>query len=388
MVDKTKLTRDYETTPLKRGEYPNVEDVRYLFIECGLSREETANICCCNSEKIKFVCRKNKIQKTKEQRNSLRKRTNLSKYGVANVSQLQDIKEKKEQTCLKNYGVKSPAKSHEVNEKRKETCLKRYGTESPNSVETHKQKVKETCFRKYGVNNVMKDLKIKEKQMQTCIEKYGAKNVILNEEIRQKKENTCMEKYGKPYVYGTPYFKEKSIETNQLKYNVSNIMDIFNSEDITNEALKIKQKIIDNIPNMVKKCNETKRKNKSFNTSKIEKELFYLLKKKFSETIHNYSEHPIYTFACDYYIPELDLLIEYNGIWTHGKEPFDSNNPEHIEKLRYWEERALTSNYYKNAIYTWTDLDVRKQKIARENHLNYLVFYSKEEFMEWYNELK
>lgn len=37
---------------------------------------------------------------------------------------------------------------------------------------------------------------------------------------------------------------------------------------------------------------------------------------------------------------------------------------------------AKTSNYYKNAIYTWTDLDVRKVKIAKENNLNFVAIYN------------
>ena len=36
-------------------------------------------------------------------------------------------------------------------------------------------------------------------------------------------------------------------------------------------------------------------------------------------------------------------------------------------------------------IYTWTDLDVRKQQIAKENNLNYIMFYSLTDFEKWYN---
>ena len=46
-----------------------------------------------------------------------------------------------------------------------------------------------------------------------------------------------------------------------------------------------------------------------------------------------------------------------------------------ISKLEDWQERAKTSRFYKNAIYVWTNLDVRKQKCAKENNLNYKVIY-------------
>lgn len=90
--------------------------------------------------------------------------------------------------------------------------------------------------------------------------------------------------------------------------------------------------------------------------------------------LHPYRDER-YPFNCDFYIISEDLFIEYNGTWTHGGHPFDPMDLDDIYKLEQWEEKAKTSPYYKNAIYTWTDLDVRKQKIAKENNLNYIVIY-------------
>ena len=87
-----------------------------------------------------------------------------------------------------------------------------------------------------------------------------------------------------------------------------------------------------------------------------------------------YSEER-YPFACDFYIPSKDLFIELNKHWTHGKHPFDNTNKDDVAVLNMWTELAKTSEYYRGAIYTWTDLDVRKQKIAKENFLNYITIY-------------
>ena len=38
------------------------------------------------------------------------------------------------------------------------------------------------------------------------------------------------------------------------------------------------------------------------------------------------------------------------------------------------------------AIYVWSNLDTRKREIAKENNLNYLEFFNKEEFMNWFNQ--
>ena len=82
-----------------------------------------------------------------------------------------------------------------------------------------------------------------------------------------------------------------------------------------------------------------------------------------------------YPFVCDFYIPSEDLFIEYNGSWTHGEHPFDPMNLDDISTLEAWQEKVIDHPYYQNAIYTWTDLDVRKQRIAKENNLNYVVIY-------------
>lgn len=101
--------------------------------------------------------------------------------------------------------------------------------------------------------------------------------------------------------------------------------------------------------------------------------------------LNQYSENDIkrwymdarYPFKCDFYIVSEDKFIEIHGTWTHGGQPYDPDNPECQKQLLEWQEKAKTSKYYQNAIYTWTDLDVRKRKIAEENKLNYQVIYYK-----------
>ena len=64
--------------------------------------------------------------------------------------------------------------------------------------------------------------------------------------------------------------------------------------------------------------------------------------------------------------------------WTHGKELFDECDEDHKLILEEWKERSKKSRFYVNAIYVWTNLDVRKRKIVKKNKLNYLVFYSRD----------
>ena len=130
-------------------------------------------------------------------------------------------------------------------------------------------------------------------------------------------------------------------------------------------------------------------KNKSFNTSKQENLIYKLLKEKFSDTKQCYRDKR-YPFNCDFYIPSLDLFIEYQGTWTHGNEPF-KGLPHQWNIINNWNDKSKEINfngvkkeYYKNGIYTWLVSDVVKRTTARLNKLNWLEFFNINDFLNWY----
>ena len=120
----------------------------------------------------------------------------------------------------------------------------------------------------------------------------------------------------------------------------------------------------------------TRKLHNTFNTSSSE-ELLYktLLEENKSKTIYRNYKDERYPFYCDFYIVEDDLFIELNTHWTHGGRPYDPEDPECHSQLSLWKEKALTSQFYKNAIETWTIRDVRKRQVALKNNLNYRVIY-------------
>lgn len=128
---------------------------------------------------------------------------------------------------------------------------------------------------------------------------------------------------------------------------------------------------------MVKNINKTKRENNSFNISNKEEEYYKELCKEYGEEniIRQYYDAERYPYNCDFYIKTKDLFIELNATWTHGGKPYNAEDKECQEQLKLWEEKSKTSKYYRNAIYTWTDLDVRKQTCAKQNNLNYKTIY-------------
>lgn len=137
----------------------------------------------------------------------------------------------------------------------------------------------------------------------------------------------------------------------------------------------------------IEKARNTLDKNKTWTTSKAEDNVYSELLKKFPGTLRQYSSKE-YPFNCDFYIPELNLYIEYQGTWSHGRRPFDLNDADCINTLNKWKDRLKQlgpSSRYADAIKVWTVRDPLKRKTAKDNKLNWIEFFSMEEFEEWYN---
>lgn len=124
------------------------------------------------------------------------------------------------------------------------------------------------------------------------------------------------------------------------------------------------------------KGNDTKVINHTFNVSKPETQLYrYLCEIYGKQDVLRHYKCEKYPFYCDFYIKSKDLFIELNKHWTHGSKPYNKEDSDCEQQLLIWKEKAKTSQYYVNAINTWTVRDVNKLHTAQENNLNYIVIY-------------
>lgn len=182
------------------------------------------------------------------------------------------------------------------------------------------------------------------------------------------------------------FYKIKKDKKLSHKNKVLTFLEKYNV--INNSQLKSwKNKIKENKEKIIIKRLQTSKKNKTEGKSNIEKEIFNILKSKFSDTVFQYYSK-LYPFKCDYYIPSLDLYIEYQGFWHHGNEPY-KNTPEHNLILDSWISKSNNSNKLKNqysdAIYIWTKRDPLKRETAKLNNLKWIEFFTFNEFIEWFN---
>ena len=272
---------------------------------------------------------------TKEQLEQLYIKANLPREEVAKKLNVPEYVVKRK--CQK-FGIKKSSDLHVQNIRK--ACLEKYGVINGGGAPEILKKIKETNRKKFGSDWYLQtdDYKRKTKEM---LEQYGVTNVFQLKEVKDKIKQTNLKRYG--------------VEHNMQNKEVRNKVDI------------------------------TKHKNGTFNTSKPEQEIKRLLEEKFPNVQYQYKSEK-YPFNCDFYIPELDLYIEFQGIWTHGKHPF-SESVEDLETLDKWKTESITSEFYKNAIEVWTIKDVEKRKIALQNNINLLEFFTIDEFMNWYNSI-
>ena len=280
------------------------------------------------------------IKQFKDKKNN----TMIERYGVVHRLQDKEYSDKlhiKMQQSIKNkYGEKGIFGNKDVQSKIKKTNLEKYGGVGFASAELA-NKVKKTCLEKYG-NKIYtqsqeyqsRHEEILNKTKQTCLEKYGVENPSKSQTVQNKVRQTCLERYGSEY-----YSQSKDY---QSRYN------------------EIQTKI-----------NNVKRLNHTFSTSQIENLFSNYLDSQNIEYIRQYRSKE-YPFNCDFYLPKYDLYIEIQASWTHGDHPFNKETDKYV--LEAW--KSKNTDYYKKAIEVWTERDVNKRNIAKQNQLNYLEIFS------------
>lgn len=320
----------------------------------------------CNSSECNKKYKKDNSSFKKQETQQKVKETIHKKYGVTNPYQIKEISDK----------AKLNAHSESANSKRINTCLSKYGVDNPSKSTEIQQKISYVL-----VNRSDEDKLITyNKHIGTFIERFG---VSWYSKLSEHKEKMS-------YIMSSDEYLSKRRITSFKKYN-----------DYTYNNQKKRQETIQSIINENKnfynevsnKRNDTLRKNNSFNKSNPEDESYKLLKQKFPDTVRQYRSDK-YPFNCDFYIPSIDTYIEYQGSQYHYGHPFNENSIDDINKLQILNERAKNSERHKEGkksqydmmIYTWTDLDVRKRNIAKENKLNWFEFFKIDELKEWLND--
>lgn len=235
--------------------------------------------------------------------------TNISKYGVENAYQSEEIKKKIKITNLKKYGVENPMQNTEINAKAHNTIMEKYNT-----------------------YHALQNLDLKNKMKETMVKKYGAASSLQSDILKEKIYETNEIKYGNKH-YPIAHIETENYELlNDKKW----LSDQNNTKSVAEimKFLGVKQTVVN------KKYREFGIIPKRFNSSKFEIEVEEFLKSMKIDYIRH-DKKILLGKELDFYIPEYKLALECNGTYWHS-ELNGKNNKYHLEKTIKCKENDIS----------------------------------------------
>ena len=277
--------------------------------------------------------------------------SNMYKYGVDNPAKSEVVKKKAKETAMRNHGGFGLA-SPEIKKRVQQTNIEKYGVKSPFEAESVKEKIKQTNLDRYGAENVFASEYGKQKIRETNLEKFGTESAMQSEEVKQTLRNNIEKRHG-GLGWASKSIKEKCENTKKdilnkycEKNNLVAVVDLnLSYPNGVKQELEyflyrgyafIKQEDIKKAKELDAKLIKTA---KDYH-SKYEAEIHEWLKSIYSGKIYVNIRRIITPLELDFYIPEKNLAIEFNGNFTHsinaGKDP-----NYHLNKTQLCQDKGI-----------------------------------------------
>jgi len=181
----------------------------YCKKEFEIRKKETRLLC---SEECRRVWQK--LPENIEKRIDASKNAIKEKFGVDNVFQLEDIKEKSKETKKEKYGDEN----FNNFEKMLVTKKEKYGD---NYLKDWYKKTEKILQEKRGVSHGLYIQEFKDKKTNTTLKKYGVENISQLQETKDKVKTTTNEHYGVDNASQSKEIKEKKKRTSMNNFGVS-----------------------------------------------------------------------------------------------------------------------------------------------------------------------
>lgn len=211
--------------------------------------------------------------------------------------------------------------SDTVKDKIVATCIKKYGKKTYLITDTAKTNYQEKMIEKFGVNNPFLSKIVQDDIKDTILVKYGVTNISYLQETKDKITSIHQKKYSRirqcqSHFSDESYFvKYNKLELVELYKPGVSIKDIANKLNIghTQLCIQFKNFGIDIHPNVG------------------QQQVFDFIKSIYSGTILLNDRKVLDGKEIDIYLPELNIGIEYDGIFWHSENSSGKVN-YHIEK--------------------------------------------------------
>lgn len=294
---------------------------------CGKEKEVSFGRYNINTDDLKEeYCCSRKCAQNKSQRRL------VEKYGVENIFQLENTKEKIKKTKKEKYGDEN----YQNHEKRKITCLEKYGETSPLSNKEVRNKIKNTCLERYGVDCTTKIKNLKESQQEKSLVTKFKKSIIY---YKDNYNLELLENKGDNYIFkcknGHNFEIDKKILKNRLIYKT----------EICTICNKIGHSFISN----------------------GEKQLCDFISD-YIDDLEIQNRTLIHPYHIDIFSRKMKLGFEFNGIHWHNENFKDKDYHSYKTDLCF--EKGI------NLIHIWEDDWNNKREVIKSNILE-LIDYNK-----------
>jgi len=289
------------------------------------------------------------------------KKTMLEKYGVESALQLERFKKKSRETNLKKYGTEYATQSEVVKTKAKKTIESK-----PDFYKKRNLKSRDTFLKKYGTEHFMQSEEGLRHYQETLKERYGVINPHQLKGAGDKAKATVDKKYGGyKALWSTDTIKMKR----QKRHHLENL-EKFKNLDFSKYSLKFIYKD-DTFFTECTKCGEITpliyppshihkaQCQKCFpiqkHASRAEIEINSYIKALGYKTVLN-SRKYLDGKEIDIFIPELNLGIEYDGIYWHSE--LMKGKKYHIDKTKLAEKKGI------RIIHIWENEYINNKKLV------------------------
>jgi hypothetical protein len=253
-----------------------------------------------------------------------------------------------------------------MNDNFKKTCQERFKCDNPFQNKEIKYKIEQTNLDRYKCKNPSGNTEVKEKKKQTLTQNYNCDNPSRSPIIQKRKEETCLEKYGVTH----------SSKRNQSKFAYDIIIDKDRFEKfIIENGAKTATKLLGLSSSMVYKiAKRYKLKLFSNKSSLNEKEISVWLENNNIFHIRN-DRKQLKPKELDFYFPEHNLAIEFQGDYWHMNPKFYSSTDSRKGKFAHeiWkndmEKRNMCQNKNIDLIEIWESEWEQNKELIKEKIL-------------------
>ena len=302
------------------------------------------NVSKLNSVKLKI--QNSYTDKSKHSIQARRESTMQKRYGVKNIMQSFEGKQRFIRGMRLNHAVDYPQQSDAIRQKTIDSYLRNLGVSHPMQNTKVVEKSKDTLFNNYGVQHPMESVEIRNRQMQTCLSNYGVEYPMQCESIRNKAKTTCIQRYNSnSYTASKQSIENQIIDSSKIDVYMSfrssphDFITQHYSQEPTCKQIANDVGVTDTTVYDILIKNDC-RNLATYHCSNMEHEVMNFLKSLIPDIrIIQHDRTLISPYELDIYLPQYNIAIECDPTYTHNSS-FSTVWSDDILPYRYHQKKT------------------------------------------------